>query len=107
MTGPILKGLNTRFDDYKSFGGGGTVTIGGTTKPIEEAFPPDPNIYDAAPKDKKAEYNGITYNTYKNASDGSVTAKKDWVDPSHTPAPFRRELLMPIINASEFAAGKD
>ena len=45
MTGPILKGLNTRFDEYKSFGGGGTVTVGGVTKPIEEAFPPDPNIY--------------------------------------------------------------
>ncbi len=34
MTGPILKGLNTRFDDYKAFGGGGTVTIGGVTKTI-------------------------------------------------------------------------
>jgi Flp pilus assembly protein TadG len=107
MTGPILKGLNTRFDDYKAFGGGGTVTIGGVTKSIEEAFPPDPNIYDAEPKGKPTEYNGITYNTYKNASDGSVSPKKDWVDPTHTPAPFRRELLMPIINASEFAAGKD
>jgi len=107
MTGPILKGLNTRFDDYKAFGGGGTVTVGGVTKPIEEWFPPDPNIYDAAPKNKNAEYNGITYNTYKNASDGSVTPKKDWVDPTHTPAPQRREILMPIINASEFQAGKD
>jgi Flp pilus assembly protein TadG len=107
MTGPILKGLNTRFDDYKAFGGGGTVTVGGVTKPIEEWFPPDPNIYDNAPKNKNAEYNGITYNTYKNASNGSVTPKRDWVDPTHTPAPQRREILMPIINASEFQAGKD
>jgi len=107
MTGPILKGLNTRFDDYKAFGGGGTVTVGGVTKSIEEAFPPDPNIYENAPKNKNDPYNGITYNTYKAASDGSVTAKKDWISPSHTPAPFRRELLMPIINGSEFQAGKD
>jgi Flp pilus assembly protein TadG len=103
MTGPILKGLNTRFDIYQAFGGGGTVTIGGVSKPIEEAFPPDPNIYDAAPKNKNAAYNGISYNTYFNAPNPSST----WTSPSHTPAPHRREILMPIINQSEFSAGKD
>ena len=104
MTGPIQKGLNTRFDDYKSFGGGGTVTVGGVTKPIEEAFPPDPNIYENAPKKKTDPYPGISFNTYDAAT---KSPPKDWISPSHTPAAHRREILMPIINQSEFAPGKD
>ena len=100
MTGPILKGLNTRFDDYKAFGGGGTVVIGGVSKPIEEAFPPDPNIYDAAPPNKTDPYSGISHNTYMDPS-----APKE--APKHTPADHRREILMPIINFAEFDAGKD
>ncbi|HEY2962450.1 MAG TPA: Tad domain-containing protein [Pyrinomonadaceae bacterium] len=100
MTGPILKGLNTRFDDYKAFGGGGTVTIGGVTKPIEEAFPPDPNIYENPAKKKTDPYPGISHNTYLDP-----TAPK--VAPKHTPADNRREILMPIINYKEFQAGKD
>lgn len=100
MTGPILKGLNTRFDDYKAFGGGGTVVIGGVSKPIEEAFPPDPNIYENAPKKPTTPYPGISYNTYNDPSSTKIA-------PTHTPAPQRREILMPIINQSEFAAGKD
>jgi Flp pilus assembly protein TadG len=104
MTGPILKGLNTRFDDYKSFGGGGTVVVGGVTKPIEEAFPPDINIYDGAPKNKNTPYNGIPYDTYKNHA---APPKTNWETPSHTPSTGRREILMPIINQSEFSAGKD
>ena len=103
MTGPILKGLNTRFDDYKAFGGGGTVTIGGVTKTIEEAFPPDPNIYDGAPKNPTTPYDGIPFKTYNDSKDGDATFKK----PSHTASPLRRELLMPIINQTEFSAGKD
>jgi Flp pilus assembly protein TadG len=105
MTGPILKGLNTRFDDYKSFGGGGTVTIGGVTKTIEEAFPPDPNIYDGAPKKKDTPYNGIPFDTYNHSKPGDATFEAP--DPKHTSSPLRRELLMPIINQSEFQAGKD
>lgn len=104
MTGPILKGLNTRFDDYKAFGGGGTVTIGGVTKSIEEAFPPDPNIYENAPKKKTDPYLGIDFNVYQAAT---KTPLKDWISPSNTPAPNRRQILMPIINQSEFDAGKD
>ena len=103
MTGPVLKGLNTRFDDYKAFGGGGTVTIGGVTKTIEEAFPPDPNIYDGAPKKKTDPYNGIPYQVYHDSKEGDATFTK----PSHTAAPLRREILMPIINQTEFQAGKD
>jgi Flp pilus assembly protein TadG len=99
MTGPILKGLNTRFDDYKGFGGS-TVIVGGETKPIEEAFPPDPNIYENAPKNKTDPYPGISYNTYNDPA-----APKE--APKHTAAPQRREILMPIINSSEFDAGKD
>ena len=100
MTGPILKGLNTRFDDYKAFGGGGTVVVGGVSKPIEEAFPPDPNIYENAPRNKNDPYPGISYNYYNDPSGTKVA-------PKHTPAPQRREILMPIINESEFDAGKD
>ena len=103
MTGPILKGLNTRFDDYKAFGGGGTVTIGGETKSIEEAFPPDTNIYDGAPRNPNTPYKGISYQTYHDSKEGDTTFEA----PTHTAAPFRREILMPIINQTEFQAGKD
>ena len=58
MTGPIAKGINARFDIYKppdcpegatcSNFGGENVTIGGVTKPVAEAFPPDTNIYAGA-----------------------------------------------------------
>jgi Flp pilus assembly protein TadG len=99
MTGPILKGLNTRFDDYRGFGGS-TVIVGGVTKTIEEAFPPDPNIYENAPKKKTDPYPGISHNTYMDED-----APKE--APKHTAAPQRREILMPIINTSEFDAGKD
>ncbi|MCA1579613.1 MAG: Tad domain-containing protein [Acidobacteria bacterium] len=100
MTGPIQKGLNTRFDDYKAFGGGGTVVIAGVSKPIEEAFPPDPNIYENAPKNKNDPYPGISRNTYEDPSAPKVA-------PKNTPAEGRREILMPIINQSEFDAGRD
>jgi hypothetical protein len=103
MTGPILKGLNTRFDNYQAFGGGGTVTLGGETMPIEEAFPPDPNIYDAEPQNKNDPYPGIDYVVYKSASAPS----NNWESPTHTPEEARREILMPIIAASEFQPGKD
>jgi hypothetical protein len=103
MTGPVQKGLNTRFDEYKAFGGGSTVTIGGTTKPIEDAFPPDPNIYENQPPKKKDDYTGITFNTYTAA----VAPSTNWLNPTHTASPHRREILMPIINESEFQAGKD
>ena len=104
MTGPIQKGLNTRFDDYKAFGGGGTVEIGGVTKPIEDAFPPDVNIYEDAPKKKTDPYNGIDRAVYDKAT---REPKKDWIDPSNDGVAGRRELLMPIIKASEFEPGKD
>jgi Flp pilus assembly protein TadG len=100
MTGPIQKGLNTRFDDYKAFGGGGTVDVGGVSKSIEEAFPPDPNIYENPAKKKTDPYPGISYNDYNDPSGTKVA-------PKHTPAAGRREILMPIINQSEFDAGKD
>jgi hypothetical protein len=103
MTGPIQKGLNTRFDIYTAFGGGGTVTIGGITKPIEEWFPPDPNIYENQPKNKNAPYPGIDKRVYDLAEPGDATFDA----PDHTAAPGRREILMPIINESEWDAGKD
>ena len=103
MTGPIQKGLNTRFDDYKAFGGGGSVTIGGITKPVEEWFPPDINIFENKPKKGNDPYLGIDHQDYFGAKEGSAFFEK----PKHTGSEHRREITMPIINQSEFDAGKD
>lgn len=120
MTGPIAKGLNSRFDIYKNSDcppavtcsnfGPPNVTIGGETKPVEEAFPPDPNIYaglgPANPKKPPAgfAYSGIWYNDYLAATQ---TPPVNFKAPNHAPSPHRREVFMPIINKSEFQAGKD
>lgn len=120
MTGPISKGLNTRFDIYKNSDcppamncsnfGGNNVTIGGVTKPVEEAFPPDPNIYAGAgpPNPKKPpagfSYKGIWYDEYLTATE---TPPVNFKRPSHPATGHRREIFMPIINKSEFQAGKD
>lgn len=106
MTGPILKGLNTRFNDYAGFGGS-TVTIGGVTKSIEEAFPPDVNIFDGEPKGKPVPYPGINYNDYKTAFDTKSGPFWEPPKPESRGVPERREILMPIIKQSEFDAGKD
>ena len=103
MTGPIQKGLNTRFDVYQAFGGGGSVTIGGVTKPVEEWFPPDVNIYENAPSNKNDPYPGIDHEVYDDADPGETT----WEDPKHTGRTQRREITMPIIHFSEFQAGRD
>jgi Flp pilus assembly protein TadG len=101
MTGPVLKGLNTRFDEYKAFGDGGTVIIGGVTKSVVEAFPPDPNIYDAAPSNKNLPYPGISFNYY-NDEHGIKVAPAI----GHASSPDRRQILMPIINYKQFEPGK-
>ena len=106
MTGPILKGLNTRFNDYAGFGGS-TVTIGGVTKTIEEAFPPDVNIFDGEPKGKPVPYNGINWNDYKTAFDTKSGPFWEPPKPESRGVPERREILMPIIKDSEFDPGKD
>jgi hypothetical protein len=111
MTGPILKGLNTRFDEYEGFGAK-TVLVGGEPMDIEDAFPPDVNIYDAAPKgkDKDPEYPGINYNDYKSAFATDPPSGSFFEPPrlAHRPGRTeRREITMPIINEKEFAPGKD
>ncbi len=121
MTGPITKGLNTRFDIYKvkdcppgitcSNFGGENVTINGVTKPVAEAFPPDPNIYAGVePPDETGPpvtgyvYSGIWYSEYLTATESpAVNFKK----PDHNAVGHRREIFMPIINKSEFEPGKD
>jgi Flp pilus assembly protein TadG len=96
-TGPVEKGLNTRFDIYQAFGAP-TVEIAGVTKTIQEAFPPDPNIHQGGPTGKKdppppglwnKDYNTIT------------------LAPSHASQPDRRQVAMPIINQNQFDPGKD
>ncbi len=122
MTGPITKGLNTRFDIYKvndcppgatcSNFGGAVVTISGVTKPVEQAFPPDPNIYSGvepptgkgAPKEWT--YSGIWYSEYLGATKEPPFNFKS-PDLAHPAVPHRREIFMPIINQSEFDPGKD
>ena len=106
MTGPILKGLNTRFDDYHGFGGS-VVTIGGVTMSIEEAFPPDVNIYDAAPTGKDNGYPGINYNDYAAAFKTKSGSFWQPPDPADSGVIERREIMMPIINENEFEPGKD
>lgn len=120
MTGPISKGLNTRFDIYKNSDcppgmncgnfGGTNVTINGETKPVEVAFPPDTNVYaGAGPSNPKKPpkgfaYSGIWYNEYLAAT---ATPPVNFKAPTHAPAPHRREVFMPIINKAEFQPGKD
>jgi Flp pilus assembly protein TadG len=121
MTGPITKGLNTRFDIYKvndcppgitcSNFGGENVTINGVTKPTVEAFPPDPNVYAGVePPDATGPpvtgyvHSGIWYSEYLTATESpAVNFKK----PDHNAVDHRREIFMPIINRSEFEPGKD
>jgi hypothetical protein len=110
MTGPIEKGLNTRFDIYKGFGGG-TVTVGGVPMSIEEAFPPDVNIYENAPKNPdKDPYLGIDFKVYQEAKDPGpgINTGPNWLspDPKASGAENRREILMPIINEDQFEPGK-
>jgi len=129
MTGPVSKGLNTRFDIYKvsdcppgmtcSNFGGANATINGVTKPVEEWFPPDTNIYAGAgpPAGGKGgkgggtpgppppwDYAGIWNSQYLSATESPLVNFKK---PSHEAAAHRREIFMPIINKSEFEPGKD
>jgi Flp pilus assembly protein TadG len=126
MTGPIAKGLNTRFDIYKNSDcpagahcsnfGGANVTINGVTKTVEEAFPPDPNIYAGPPPPPPPKgkggggppadwvYSGIWNNEYLSATE---TPLVNFKKPTHDAVAHRREIFMPIINHKEFDAGKD
>ncbi|HKY42096.1 MAG TPA: pilus assembly protein TadG-related protein [Pyrinomonadaceae bacterium] len=109
MTGPILKGLNTRFDDYAGFGAK-TVMVGGEPMDIERAFPPDVNIFDAAPPGKDTGYPGINYNDYKTAFNTDPPSGPFFEPPrvAHRPGRTeRREVTMPIINENQFEPGKD
>jgi Flp pilus assembly protein TadG len=125
MTGPVSKGLNTRFDIYKTSDcptgahcsnfGGANATINGITKPIEEWFPPDLNVYAGPgppppPKGKGGgkpadwNYAGIWNYQYLAATEiPAVNFKK----PTHEAGDHRREIYMPIINKKEFQPGKD
>jgi Flp pilus assembly protein TadG len=117
MTGPVEKGLNTRFDIYKqsdcppaakcSNFGGNTVVVNGVSKPIEEAFPPDTNIYagpgPANPKKPPANfsYPGIWYQDYLTATE---TPLVNFKKPTRSAVPHRREIFLPIIE--QWGAGK-
>jgi len=110
MTGPVEKGLNTRFDIYKppdcppgatcSNFGGNTVVVNGVSKPVEEAFPPDPNIYSGpGPANAKKppagfSYRGLWYNDYLTATQ---TPAVNFKAPTHSSVPHRREVFLPII----------
>ena len=97
ITGPVEKGLNTRFDIYAAFGAP-TVTINGETKTIEAAFPPDLNISQGGPTGTKdPPPPGIWQKDYNTI----------WQNPSHTGQAERRQIAMPIIKSTEFGPGKD
>lgn len=96
-TGPVEKGLNTRFDIYQAFGNP-TVVIDGVTKSIQEAFPPDPNISQGGPTGKKdPPPPGIWKFQYPTITQA----------PTHTAQADRRQVAMPIINQNQFDPGKD
>ncbi|HEU4768169.1 MAG TPA: pilus assembly protein TadG-related protein [Pyrinomonadaceae bacterium] len=126
MTGPITKGLNTRFDIYKqsdcppgakcSNFGGEMITINGVTKPVHEAFPPDTNVYSGSGPPPREPgpggggppppwvYSGIWYWQYDKATESPAL---NFQKPDHDAVPHRREIFMPIINYTEFDPGKD
>jgi Flp pilus assembly protein TadG len=137
MTGPITKGINTRFDIYKvadcppgitcSNFGGEMVTINGTVKPVAEAFPPDKNIYaGSGPPPPPPPGGGKGGGGGDPGGGGSSTP---WIysgiwnfqyleeaksatgeffkKPTHDGVANRREIMMPIINENEFEPGKD
>jgi hypothetical protein len=96
-TGPVEKGLNTRFDIYQAFGNP-TVEINGVTKTIEQAFPPDPNIHQGGPTGKKdPPPPGLWLKDYPTITQA----------PSHTAQADRRQIAMPIIKEDQFDPGKD
>jgi Flp pilus assembly protein TadG len=128
MTGPISKGLNTRFDIYKppdcpagatcSNFGGEMVTIGGVTKPVAEAFPPDTNVYAGSGPPPPPPpgggggggptpwvYGGIWHFQY--LEEAKSKTGEFFKKPNHDGVPNRREISMPIINFAEFDPGKD
>lgn len=130
MTGPVSKGLNTRFDIYRvsdcppgmtcSNFGGANATINGVTKPVEEWFPPDTNVYAGAgppPPGKGGKGGGgdpgppapWNYAGIWNADYLAATSSPpvNFKAPTHEAAGHRREIFMPIINKSEFEPGKD
>ena len=96
-TGPVEKGLNTRFDIYHAFGAP-TVEINGETLDIEVAFPPDLNVHQGGPTGKKdPPPPGLWNKDYNDI----------WLDPTHTGREDRRQISMPIIKQTEFDPGKD
>lgn len=77
--GPVKQGLNARFGDYNG--------LSSTT------YPPDANVKE-----------GITYAQYRSAAPGS----SNYQSPNHgTGRPNRRVIIIPIINNTEFNAGRD
>jgi len=135
MTGPISKGINSRFDIYKpgdcpagitcSNFGGEMVTIGGETRPVNEAFPPDTNIYAGVGPPPPPPpggggggdgggggggstawvYSGIWHFQYLN--EAKSRTGEFFKSPDHDGVAGRREVSMPIINSAEFDPGHD
>lgn len=108
MTGPIEQGLNTRFDIYGpkdcpagascSNYPGNTVVVNGVSKAVQDAFPPDPNIYSGPAPPKKIPtgftYAGIWYGDYLTAT---ASPPLNFQAPTHSSVPHRREVYLPII----------
>ncbi|NOT61041.1 MAG: hypothetical protein HOP19_12555 [Acidobacteria bacterium] len=82
--GPVSKGLNTRFDDFKGVG----------QELTPELVPPDKNI--------KAG-DTFSYTQYKNATPGSADFEAAKSSPSQAD---RRVLILPIVNANSFDKSK-
>jgi Flp pilus assembly protein TadG len=103
-TGPVAKGFNTRFDDYSGFGAP-TITINGETKTVEQAFPPDANIYQGPGPPGKGNPHYVYEGIWKSVYDSPTGPK---TPPSHTAASEpRREISFPIVKFDQWDNGKD
>lgn len=86
--GPIRQGINTRFDVYQ----------GGNVNPLDH--PPDPNIAEGSRSGSgnNQTAGGVTYTQYQEGN--------PFLAPRNTPRAYRRMMVVPIINHSEFSNGR-
>jgi hypothetical protein len=86
-SGTVRQGLNARFGDYNGFG---------NANDARAAYPPDTNVKE-----------NITYQQYRTAQSGTTNSTNFQAPSSGTGVKNRRVIVLPIINYTEFNAGRD
>ena len=91
QAGPIEQGLNTRFDDY-----------GGGAPNYSSSIPPDTNIAEGTSSGNGSNqtWTGITYSQSQASSPFTAPSA------GHVGVAGRRVLIIPIIQAGQFANGR-